>query len=328
MNTLERLGWVSGSIVSIIGFIVWIMGDIPITGRIAIGVVGIIILGITAIWPRIKKQDSTNRYDVKKLNETIYKKLMRVDCFYSIFLFGKRLWFGIPIDERAFQNKDSGSYDMWLVDSVDVPYERLYNSIESAIPNLAIGEKYLKRHHNKIYNEWIQIKQTVIDHNKKYDNFVNNLGAKAEQKIIELFPTFVSNTKVKNDFHGDVYFLKEIKETLSSTIEHNCQIEAEEPPFDKKIKLDGLFVAKSHIGEYWVLYSNQTNGKVLMASYDKDKLDTKKLQPILHSIINDEKNTQLYINSRQYDYDGMDNKIKKFTERLEKEVAHDIDAMP
>lgn len=275
-----------------------------------------------------EQNQEKSKYDVKKINETVYKKLMRVDCFYNIFLFGKRFWFGIPTDERAFWNKNGGNYQMWIMDSIDIPNDKLYNSIESAIPNLAIGEKYLKQHYKKIYNEWIQIKQMIIDHNKKYDDFVNYLGTISEQKISTSFPTFFSNTEVKDDFDGNVYFLKEIKETLSSAIEHNCYIEREKPPFNKKIELDSLFVAQSNGGKYWILYSSQTNGKVLMASFDKDKLDTKKLQPILCSIINDQKNTQSYINSRQYDYDKLHNKIERFTERLEKEVVHDIDAMP
>lgn len=274
-----------------------------------------------------EQNQEKSKYDAKKLNETVYKKLMRVDCFYSIFLFGKRLWFGIPTDERAFQNKDGGSYDMWIMDSIDTPYDRLYSSIESVIPNLAIGEKYLKQKYNEIYNEWLQIKQIVNDHNKKYEDFVNHLAAIAEQKIPEQFPTFLSSAKVKDDLDGDVFFIKEIKEILASTIEHNYDIERKESPFDQKRNLDSLFVAKSNVGEYWILYSHQTNGKVLMASFDRNKLDTTKLQPILSTILDDENNTKLYINSRQYDYDNLHKKIEKFTERLEKEVVHDIDAM-
>jgi len=63
----------------------------------------------------------------------------------------------------------------------------------------------------------------------------------------------------------------------------------------------------------------------VMAGIDKDRLDAEKLQQILNPILEDPKNTELFINSKQYDL-GLHDKIDAFTKRLEVEVVHDIDS--
>lgn len=116
--------------------------------RIVLVVIELVIGTVIFMWPKITRQKHTTQYNAKKLNDTVYKKLMRVSCMYNVFLFSEKLGFVIPSDERAFHNKNSGIYQMWMFDTIEDSIEdsidNRYNKMDSVIPNLHVGEKHLK----------------------------------------------------------------------------------------------------------------------------------------------------------------------------------------
>ena len=276
-------------------------------------------------WINMKKSKETTvkQYNAKHLNETVYKKLMRVHCFYDDFLFGDKMGFGIPTNPLEFRNKHDDERIMSIVRSMDAPLHEKYNRIESVITNLEIGERYLKKQYPAIYTEWMQIKEFVSKQNKKYDEFVNYLQKLIENNISKDFPTFTDSNNDKQ-IENDVYFLENIKTQVVRAIKWNY-IEKNNPNYTK-IRFENPMIGKYN-DELWILYHDRMNGESLMASHDENKLDTNKMKTILQNLVYDKDNIQRFANTTQYDHEKLYKMTSRFGERLETEVVNDIDAL-
>ena len=325
MLTLKRFALVFGSISIILSLLFSAAGSIGDEMRIISVIIGLVIGILIFLWPKITKQKDTPQYDAKKLNETVYKKLMRVSCIYSVFLFGERLGFVIPSDERAFHNKKGNTYITWLMETLDMPQHDRYVGTDVAIPNLHVGEKYLKQKYNEIYKQWKEIKDLVDAHNKKHDDFLDFLGKVILEKICDVLPTFKDFETLKDENHANIIYLKNTVKLLDDFIQHNLRVDGKTPYSDKKRTFDKLVVCPSGTEGYWVLNHSNVNGQSLMFSDNKNAWDVEKIQSILNSILDDSKNIELYIKSKKYDYDELHDKIESFTDRLENEVVHDIE---
>ena len=60
MHILERVGWVLGSIVAGVGFISWILGELDFNIRLGIGIVGAVVVIVTAFWSKFRKSITYN----------------------------------------------------------------------------------------------------------------------------------------------------------------------------------------------------------------------------------------------------------------------------
>jgi hypothetical protein len=58
VHPLERLGWVSGIIASVVAILSSVIGNLPVEGRYVLGISAIVVLGVTAGWSRLKKSEA------------------------------------------------------------------------------------------------------------------------------------------------------------------------------------------------------------------------------------------------------------------------------
>jgi peroxiredoxin family protein len=68
MQPLERVGWVSGLILAGTGLISWVYGDLSLSYKLPIGITAIVVLAVTGIWHRIKKQSSNENQSENPLS--------------------------------------------------------------------------------------------------------------------------------------------------------------------------------------------------------------------------------------------------------------------
>ena len=57
LRPLERFGWMLGTILAIVELLTWVVGSVEFQYRFAIGAMALIVLVVTAIWPRLRKTD-------------------------------------------------------------------------------------------------------------------------------------------------------------------------------------------------------------------------------------------------------------------------------
>ena len=107
---------------------------------------GIFIPLGTLVTLHIKQQHSTEekQYDSKKLNDEVFRKLMRIECLESFFFFEDKFGFCIPTNSKAFGNKTDSEYLLWFARSRNKNYvEKEFDIIERTIPSIEVGEKYV-----------------------------------------------------------------------------------------------------------------------------------------------------------------------------------------
>lgn len=262
---------------------------------------------------RSHEQIDNKKYNPKFLNDNVFRKLMRVE--YKTNYKGD-LSFEIPNDERALQHRHSGTYYMWLSDKITGRWDNSdHSSIETAIPNLKIGERYLEVNYKDIFTHWLNIKKIISEYNQKRNNFRQYLGDYFKKEFLPKFPMFVEQPDIEIVDSKFRYFTKNIRERLDAALRHKKENGEIPYPFPK------LNMYQSE--EYWVL--QEGNGRVLLVSSDKTKIDVSKIQEILIKITNDVDIQKKFDEAYTVEDDLFD-KIKKFNEELEDNVVNDIDA--
>ena len=123
---------------------------------------------------RLHEQIDNKKYNPKFLNDNVFRKWMRVE--YKTNYKGD-LSFEIPNDERALQNRHSSTYYMWLEDKITGRGDNSdHSSIETAIPNLKIGERYLEVNYKDVFIHWSNIKKIraeKINQQNNHRRFLN-----------------------------------------------------------------------------------------------------------------------------------------------------------
>ncbi len=311
---LERIfGFVEPLIINSVTEI-WKVNPLLIVEGIAVIIMaigGILILQEKYGWFKKNTSDNTKQYDTKKLNETVFKKLMRIQ--YRTDYKGN-LVFEIPIDDRALQPRTTNAYYMWLNDKImNRDQANEYMSIQQSIPALKIGENYLQSHYNEIYQIWLNVKNVLDEHNENRENFKKELGNYVTAKLKKEFPTFKEIKKLDQNSRNDAYFIYTIQNFLFSSLSNIT----EEP---EVTTLSRLKVWKNH--EFWCLKSNSID--ILMASLDESKIDENKIRQIFRDIIADKKTIESFHKAIEID-PTFDDTIKQFSEKLEDEVVNEID---
>ncbi len=311
----------------IIGFLVnWSFSELlsiqsVISYFLISGIIAVLIYGFRPRAERffkksIEQQEKPN-YDPKFLNDKIFRKLMRVR--YNTNYKGD-LIFEIPTDERAFRPRTSQTYYSWIMGKI-VDFREDHNdaidyvSIKSSIPNLEIGEKYLKFNHKEVYEMWSTVKQTLETHNEHRQNFKKQLGKMAIEKLKTEFPTFDSG-KIDQPLKNDAYFIDNIQNFLFNTIGH----EILDPKYDALKYLHNGFTGNT-------IYTLEPNSSdVLMASLDRNKIDVGKARLIFREIMTKNETIESFRKSVEIDSNFYD-EVKKFSEKLEDEIVNEIDAL-
>ena len=282
----------------------------------------ILLTPFIAIWgfkPLIEKYRNSKskpqkQYNAKKLNDEVFRKLMRVGHSTNPMWFTNELGFIIPTNKEEFYNKESSEYYECL-SSNNESFEQTHSKIDVVIPNLKIGEQYLKKSYPDIFDEWNQIKQTVNNYNKKYHSCVADFAKQAEKKIVLDFPTFHHNEKSTSNELDDSYFFENIGNSITESINNGINV--------NNIKLSiGEFLIDRN---YWILAVSDPNYN-LMGSYEKNKFDINKLEKILCDIIKNPDNIIQYQKSREIDFTELYERIDRFCNNLEQNVVNDIDA--
>ena len=107
------------------------------------------------------KTKTDKKYNVKKLNDEVFRKLMRVRTSSDPFFFIHEMGFVIPTNKEEFYNKESPEYFEYLLRHSGDSFVHNYAKIESKIPSLKIGEDYLKENYPVFFKEWQEIKKIV-----------------------------------------------------------------------------------------------------------------------------------------------------------------------
>ncbi len=265
-------------------------------------------VAITDFDERLEKRGN---YDVKKLNNNIFRKLTRAEFMHDWY---GELTFRIPTDENAFAPKSSGAFLHWMLESDNT---RDYSPIKSVINDLNIGEKYLKSSYPKVYRQWEGIKKIVDEHNTDSVKLRSNLGIQFEKEFNQQFPDFLEEGKAKEkNLFNDVYILERIEELLYKYLSHNSKDE-NDSAFSR------LTLKKSFSDDdYWLLSYGSLSP--IMATKDKEKIDVEVVKKILIKIGTSEDiiNQLGKINTIT---DSEQDKLREFKEKLEEEVVRDID---
>lgn len=276
----------------------------------------IIIWGFKPLVEKFRKIDTPKKqYDSKKLNDTVFKKLMRVNYSSHPMWFMSELGFIIPTNKEEFLNKESSEYFNYLLRHSGDSFIHRHAKIESEIPNLKIGEDYLKENYHGVFNEWQEIKQTVEEYNKKYHDCATSFAKQAEKKIVLEFSLFYHHEKFNDGKHTDMYYFENIGNFIIESIHLGRNTD------NIKLIIEKSLLAK----DYWIIYACEPNYN-LMGSYDKNNFDSNKLQKILCDVIKDPNNITQYQQSREIDFMKLRKQINVFCDNLEKNVVNDIDA--
>ena len=293
---------------------IWSVNPLLIVEIIAVSIMGfggILILEEKYGWFKKSTKDNTKQYDVKKLSETVFKKLMRIQCRTD---YKGNLIFEIPTDERALQPRSTNTYHMWLFDkNVNRDESNQYTSIQQAIPALKIGEKYLQSNYADIYKLWLNVKNILEKHNENRENFKKELGHYVIEKFKKECPTFKEIKELDENSRDDAYFIDKIQRFLFSSLRNRI----EEP---EVTVLSRLKIWKNY--EFWYLKSNSID--ILMASLDESKIDENKIRQIFRDIITDKKTIESFDKAIEIDPTFYDI-IEQFSEKLEDEVVNEID---
>lgn len=280
---------------------------------IILAVVGIFII----FRDSVKKTDETTQskiYDAKKLNDEVFRKLMRVSYSTNPMYFTHELGFIIPTNKEEFLNKESSEYFEYLLRHSGDSVVHNHAKIESEIPTLKIGEDYLKENYLDVFKEWQEIKRTIEEYNKKYHECTADFAKQAEKKIVSEFPTFHHHEKFNDGNLADHYFFENIGNTVIESINSGNNTN------NLKLSIGEFYLDKN----YWILAVSKPNYN-LMGSYDKNKFDIDKLEKILCNIVKDPHNIVKYWKSRELDFMKLGKQIDKFCDNLEKNVVNDID---
>ncbi len=302
-----------------------LISDLVFAG--AVGIVGFLWLQGKYGWFKrsSEQQEKSEKYDAKKINNNIFKKLARIEFMEDR---EGRLTFKIPRDERAFAHRTSGTYASWLVESAGHKKESDFNQIEYAIPDLNIGEKYLKSSYTNVCEKWQEIKKIVDEYNKKREDFINKLGSMFEKEFNSQFPDFMEygtlekNLKKrfyfpKKNFGKNVYRLNEIEKLLYKALTINSEDKSSSTFSRLSLQKD------SYDDHYW--WSLAFGNSRLMTAEDSKKLDVEKIRKILVNITNDFKTIQQFFEVRLLLDPSKIDKLYDFRDKIEDEVVSDID---
>lgn len=267
----------------------------------------IIIWGFKPLIEKFRKTDVPEKqYNAKKLNDEVFRKLMRVECLEDYFFFIDKFGFCIPTNPKAFTNKAESDYLLWSVGSRDLrDIQNNFDIIEREIPNLKIGENYLEQNHGKIYKKWVKIKEDL----EKLNNDRGSLFGSISKKIgKEMKKQLGFETKLLLSPFGDekIFFENEVKEILP------LQFHMFNPHFE----IENLCK-----NQYYVKYGNHR-----IAGINKEEnIELEKIKTIFENIVNNqdlrEKNNDFLV-----ELGNLNRTIDKFCDQLESEVVNDIDA--
>ena len=292
---------------SVLGNIHSNLPDILIIVLICVGVLAGVIEVVRKKDKKIDKSTSNvNQYDVKKLNDEIFRKLMRVECIESDFLLGEKFGLCIPKDPRAFLNKKESDYLLWLVISKEPQYiDQNFDIIEIEIPNLKVGEKYLETHHKEIHRKWIKIKKDLDILNKDRDSFFESV---AKQIGKQMKKQFDFKTEEFLDSYGNdkVFFLDNTKKIL---------------PRQFMTYIVNFRIENPHNNQYYVRcgYYN------IAGSNKQENINIDAIKFIFTDIINNRDLIEKYLEFNMRSGD-LNKALDSFGDQLEEEVVNDINA--
>ncbi|MCV0401317.1 MAG: hypothetical protein K5777_05000 [Nitrosopumilus sp.] len=278
--------------------------------------IGISIFGVFLIlngkrkWINLsfKSEDkkSNFKYDSKKLNNEVFKKLMRVICLESRLFFKNRFGFCIPVNPKMFEIPVDSAQIAWYID-LEKPedFERDFKSIGEAIPTLKIGEKYLETNYVEIYKIWKNIKNDLEKINKDRDSF---FAAVAKDVGKQFKKTLNYKSKFLLDPFGDeiVFF----EENISFII-----------PLLFKTRLVNLSIEQIADKQYYVRYGDSYN---IIGSNKEEKINLSGIKHIFDLILWNENFSEQYSDYR-YQLIELNKRITIFCHKLEKEVVNDIE---
>ena len=244
-------------------------------------------------------------HDANKLNNEIFRKLMRVECIEDDLFFTEKFGFCIPTNKKAFTNKNKSDYLLWFVKSKDPRHiHDEFDIIDRVIPNLETGESYLKIEYTKIYKQWIQIKKDLEKLNFKRQSFFNSVSKQIGK---ELKKHFNIKSKILLSPFGDecVFFEENTAKIL---------------PYYFNTRYLELELDNPCENQYYV-----THRRDRIIGSNKNTINLDVVKNIFYTIINDRK---LVDKKFKFDVDkqNLNKRILEFCNQLEHKVVHDIDA--
>ena len=276
-------------------------------------------------WIQKLSKASSNRmitYDDKKLNNEIFRKLMRVECLESWFFFIEKVGFCIPTNSKAFLDKSDSEYMFWKVGSRDPNlWIDEFKPIQKVIHNLEIGEKYLQKYYSDNYMKWDKIKRDVQKLNDDRVTLFNTLSH-------EILTSLKNNFKLKkHNFEKIKYKEFDFKPKIRldpwgdgwAYFQDNMPIVLPLLLNDYNMKFD---FTNPHENQYYVEYKKYR----LVGVNDREKITVDECKYIFRNTVQNQKYTQkiAVLDNR---LNGLNEKCSEFGDELEKNVVNEIDSM-
>lgn len=253
----------------------------------------------------VKTKQKEKQYNAKKLNDEIFRKLMRVVCLDYHSFFENKFGFCIPTNNAFFINKPiSASIALEVIFDRIENVEKEFRTLEDAIPTLLIGEKYLQQNYVRVYEEWLTIKQELDSINKDRVKFLEEIS---QDILKELKKKFGSNpTPILIPYQdGWAYFSDHVPKII--------------PLLFKKRQFN--FVTENPAN---TLFYVKYEGYPLVGFNKQNRLDFDYIKLTFSSII---QKYELEEKDRDFQHKliNLNSRIEIFCEQLEKTVVDEID---
>lgn len=273
----------------------------------------IMVLGLLywTFQPEIKKltekiETEKRNHDPKRLNNLVYKKLMRVVCLESRLFFNNNYGFCIPKNPMVFENPVDSSYLAWTTQLRTYKnFEDEFDPIDKAISNLKIGENFLEKNYNRTYQLWNKIKQELEHINKERNEFFLSIAkqiGKDIKKELNYEPRFILGLFDEEP----VFFEDNIKKIL---------------PLLFNTKVTNFTLEEYYKDGYYVRYGDSF---FIIGSHNKEKINLGAIEMIFRRVILDTNFIKKNIDF-QYSLIELNQTITNFCIQLETEVVNDID---
>lgn len=255
---------------------------------------------------KIRESEGNPKKHTGFLTENIYRPLMRVGVQET---FDDSLIFVVPTDPRAFQNRKTNTYTMYLMDKICGKVEEPINSIEYTIPHLKKGIQHLG---DKKYKELKQYWDSAIKLQEKYNNDVIDIQKEILKQVsIKLKNSYNDFVEFRGETTELCYFAENISKTLFIVL-FDVHDKSKIPDFDIRF------------GMFGNLHTIRSDRGTLLQSSTQDNLDLDKLNKFLKGTYTElnlsEKFEQLYQNRSKIASD-----LQAFGELLEDQIIDNVD---
>lgn len=256
-----------------------------------------------------EKRILEKKHNAKKINENVFRNLIRVICLEHYPFFENKFGFCIQKTSKKIPNLDdpaSIAFNIQLDKLINV--EDYFDKMENVITTLEVGEEYLQQNYSEISNMWIKIKHDLDTINKDKQEFCIKVSDKIMNELKKYFkvnPTFRLIPFGQNESNW-AYFSDNVPRIVSLLFNRYGQVDfTTDSPVENQFYVNFM--------EWRMLGFNK-----------KEMLDLGVIKEVFRNVTYDDKLVEKH---RDFSLRliKLNNKIDVFRQQLEKRVVNDID---